>query len=142
MWPEFHSSESSLLKRGRTLGGCLNSNKAEYPIVGALAISWHGFPRYSGDIDFLVRPTPDNAQRIRAARRRNPEIQVSGNTTFAATGRDGSDSETKTERIKHSGKAVQRWITRLRQGTVEALPVQMAALRQSSNAFMGVGDIA
>jgi hypothetical protein len=47
--------------------GCLNSTGAEYLIVGALAVSWHGFPRYSGDIDFLVRPTPDNAQRIRAA---------------------------------------------------------------------------
>jgi hypothetical protein len=46
---------------------CLNSNRAEYLIVGALAVSWHGFPRYSGDIDFLVRPTPDNAHRVRAA---------------------------------------------------------------------------
>jgi len=40
---------------------CLNSNKAEYLIVGAFAVSWHGFPRYSGDIDFLVHPTPENA---------------------------------------------------------------------------------
>ena len=47
--------------------GCLNSTEAEYLIVGALAVSWHGFPRYSGDIDFLVRPNPDNAQRVRAA---------------------------------------------------------------------------
>lgn len=47
--------------------GCLNSNRVEYLVVGALAVSWHGFPRYSGDIDFLIRPTPDNAQRIRAA---------------------------------------------------------------------------
>jgi hypothetical protein len=46
---------------------CLNSSKAEYLIVGALAVSWHGFPRYSGDIDFLVRPTHDNAQRVKAA---------------------------------------------------------------------------
>lgn len=40
---------------------CLNSNGAEYLIVGALAVSWHGFPRYSGDIDFLVRPVLENA---------------------------------------------------------------------------------
>ena len=40
---------------------CLNSNEAEYLVVGAFAVSWHGFPRYSGDIDFLVRPTPENA---------------------------------------------------------------------------------
>jgi hypothetical protein len=47
--------------------GCLTSNRAEYLIVGALAVSWHGFPRYSGDVDFLIRPTPDNAQRVREA---------------------------------------------------------------------------
>ncbi len=35
---------------------CLNSNKVEYLIVGALAVSWHGFPRHSGDMDFLIRP--------------------------------------------------------------------------------------
>ena len=33
----------------------LNSNRVEYLIVGALAVSGHGFPRYSGDTDFLVR---------------------------------------------------------------------------------------
>jgi hypothetical protein len=42
----------------------LNSNKVEYLIVGALAVSWHGFPRYSGDVDFLIRPTTDNAARV------------------------------------------------------------------------------
>lgn len=47
--------------------GCLNSSKAEYLIVGALAVSWHGFPRYSGDIDFLIRPTPDNAHLVKSA---------------------------------------------------------------------------
>jgi len=46
---------------------CLNSNKVEYLIVGALAVSWHGFPRYSGDIDFLVRPTKENAQMVLGA---------------------------------------------------------------------------
>jgi hypothetical protein len=51
----------------REFVGCLNSNKAEYLIVGALAVSWHGFPRYSGDIDFLVRPAPENARRVKAA---------------------------------------------------------------------------
>jgi hypothetical protein len=46
---------------------CLNSNGVEYLVVGALAVSWHGFPRYSGDIDFLVRPAPENAQRVKSA---------------------------------------------------------------------------
>jgi hypothetical protein len=43
---------------------CLNSNGVEYLIVGALAVSWHGFPRYSGDIDFLIRPDPSNAELV------------------------------------------------------------------------------
>ena len=43
---------------------CLNSNKVEYLVVGALAVSWHGFPRYSADIDFLTRPSQANATRV------------------------------------------------------------------------------
>jgi hypothetical protein len=43
---------------------CLNSNKVDYLVVGALAVSWHGFPRYSADVDFWVRPTPENAELV------------------------------------------------------------------------------
>ncbi len=43
---------------------CLISNEVEFVVVGALAVAWHGFPRYSGDIDFLVRPTEENARRV------------------------------------------------------------------------------
>jgi hypothetical protein len=43
---------------------CLNSNKVDYLVVGALAVSWHGFPRYSADIDFLIRPSHANAERV------------------------------------------------------------------------------
>jgi hypothetical protein len=42
----------------------LNSSKVEYIIVGALAVSWYGFPRYSADVDFLVRPSIQNAERV------------------------------------------------------------------------------
>jgi hypothetical protein len=42
----------------------LNSNKVEYLVVGALAVSWHGFPRYSADIDFLIRPSHANAELV------------------------------------------------------------------------------
>jgi hypothetical protein len=38
-------------------------------IVGALAVSWHGFPRYSADVDFLVRSSDDNAERVLEALR-------------------------------------------------------------------------
>ena len=43
---------------------CLNSNEVEYLVVGALAVSWHGFPRYSADIDFFIHADPENAARV------------------------------------------------------------------------------
>lgn len=56
-----------LTKDSREFVECLNSNKVDFLIVGALAVSWHGFPRYSADIDFLLRPSAENAQRVVAA---------------------------------------------------------------------------
>lgn len=32
--------------------------------MGAYALAYHGAPRYTGDMDILVRPHPENAQRI------------------------------------------------------------------------------
>ncbi len=46
---------------------CLNSNGVEYLIVGALAVSWHGYPRYSADVDLFVNASPPNAIRVLAA---------------------------------------------------------------------------
>jgi hypothetical protein len=31
---------------------CLNRNEVEYLLVGAIAVAWHGFPRYSGDTGY------------------------------------------------------------------------------------------
>jgi len=42
----------------------LNSHEVEYIVVGAHALAFHGRPRYTGDIDLLLRPTPENAARI------------------------------------------------------------------------------
>lgn len=42
----------------------LNSHGVEYLVVGGHAVAFHGYPRYTGDIDFLVRPTEENASRI------------------------------------------------------------------------------
>ena len=44
-----------------------NEHKIEYLIVGAYALAYHGAPRYTGDMDILVRPDAENAQRIVAA---------------------------------------------------------------------------
>jgi hypothetical protein len=42
----------------------LNSNGVEYLVVGAFALAFHGFPRYTADLDLLVRPTGENADRV------------------------------------------------------------------------------
>jgi hypothetical protein len=41
----------------------------EFLVVGAFAVSFHGHPRATGDIDLFVRPTPENAARVLAALR-------------------------------------------------------------------------
>jgi hypothetical protein len=47
----------------------LNAEGVEYLIVGAFALSAHGIPRATGDIDIWVRCSKENAQRlIRALR--------------------------------------------------------------------------
>jgi hypothetical protein len=45
----------------------LNSNGVEYVIVGAVALAHHGIPRYTGDLDVLVRNSPENARRLELA---------------------------------------------------------------------------
>jgi hypothetical protein len=35
-----------------------------FVIVGAHALAVHGFPRATGDLDVLVAPTPENADRV------------------------------------------------------------------------------
>ena len=42
----------------------LNSNGVEYLVVGAVALAHPGFPRYTGDLDVVVRNSPENAQRL------------------------------------------------------------------------------
>lgn len=44
-----------------------NAFKVEYMIVGGYALAFYGAPRYTGDIDILVNPTPPNSQKIMAA---------------------------------------------------------------------------
>lgn len=37
---------------------------AEFLFVGAYAVSFHGYPRTTGDMDLLVRPSLENAERV------------------------------------------------------------------------------
>ena len=49
--------------------GLLNSRDVEYVIVGAHSLAYHGRPRYTGDLDILVRPSPANASKVAAVLR-------------------------------------------------------------------------
>jgi hypothetical protein len=47
--------------------GSLIAHEVEFLVVGAYALAFHGAPRYTGDIDILIRPTLENARRALAA---------------------------------------------------------------------------
>jgi hypothetical protein len=51
----------------RNLLALFNARGVEYVIVGGYALAFHGAPRYTGDLDLLVRPDPANAERILGA---------------------------------------------------------------------------
>src|SRR5882762_9511820 len=42
----------------------LNSRGVDYVIVGAHSLAFHGRPRYTGDLDILVRPSPENGAKL------------------------------------------------------------------------------
>jgi predicted nucleotidyltransferase len=44
-----------------------NERRVEYLIVGGYALSIHGHPRYTGDIDLWILAEPENAGRVMAA---------------------------------------------------------------------------
>lgn len=45
----------------------LSDASARFLVVGAYAVSFHGEPRATADLDVWVDATPDNAARVRAA---------------------------------------------------------------------------
>jgi len=56
----------TLSKGWREFLELLNSRGADYVIVGAQSLAFHGRPRHTGDLDILVRPTPGNARLLLA----------------------------------------------------------------------------
>jgi hypothetical protein len=42
----------------------MHANGVEYVIVGSFALSFHGHPRATGDMDVWVRKSPENASKI------------------------------------------------------------------------------
>jgi hypothetical protein len=60
----------------------LNSRGVDYIIVGAHSLALHGRPRYTGDLDILVRSTSENARML---------VAILNDFGFAASGFKESD---------------------------------------------------
>jgi predicted nucleotidyltransferase len=42
----------------------LNGRNVRYIVVGGYAVAYHGYPRYTGDLDIFVEASPENAARL------------------------------------------------------------------------------
>jgi hypothetical protein len=45
----------------------LSSRRIKYLLVGGHAVAFHGFPRFTGDVDFFIDTSPENAAQVAAA---------------------------------------------------------------------------
>lgn len=45
----------------------LNAHGVEFLVVGGYAVYYHGYPRDTGDIDIVIRPSLENARRLVSA---------------------------------------------------------------------------
>jgi hypothetical protein len=46
---------------------CLNAREVRYLVVGGHAVSFHGYPRFTHDVDVVVLPDAPNARALMAA---------------------------------------------------------------------------
>lgn len=65
----------------------LNAKGVEYLVVGGYALATHGHPRYTGDIDFRVRPAAENIARL---------LSVLSDFGFGALGLSAGNFDTDT----------------------------------------------
>jgi hypothetical protein len=42
----------------------LNKNNVKYLVIGGFAVAFHGYPRYTKDIDIWLRIDPDNVTNV------------------------------------------------------------------------------
>ena len=88
----------ALSKDWREFLELLNSRGVDYVIVGAQSLAFHGRPRYTGDLDIFVRPTPDNAQQL---------VEILNQFGFAQAGFKETDF-VKPEQMIQLGRAPSR----------------------------------
>jgi hypothetical protein len=42
----------------------LNNNQVRYLVIGGYAVAFHGYPRYTKDLDIWIEPNPENATNL------------------------------------------------------------------------------
>lgn len=70
VWPPLNYSADRSMEPPRDFCELLayfDAKSVNAIIVGAWALAFHGAPRMTGDIDILVQPTAENAQRVMRA---------------------------------------------------------------------------
>ena len=88
----------TLSKDSREFLESLNFREIEYVIVGAHSLAFHGRPRYTGDLDILVRATPENAAKL---------VDLLNHFGFGDSGFKESDF-TQPEKLIQLGRAPNR----------------------------------
>ena len=53
-----------LPKDSREFIALLNEAKVKYLVIGGYSVAWHGHPRFTGDVDFFVERSPENAKAL------------------------------------------------------------------------------
>ena len=62
----------------------LNEHEVKYLLIGGYAVSYHGYPRSTADIDIWVAIEPNNADRLVAVLREfGFNVPKSGNRPFS-----------------------------------------------------------
>jgi len=82
----------------RELLGLFHSNGVEFLVVGGHAVAFHGYPRFTEDIDCFVRPSTHNGSRI---------VQALREFGFASLGIEPADFEAD-DRMIQLGRAPNR----------------------------------
>src|SRR6516164_4730086 len=84
----------------------LNSNEVEFLVVGAFAVAYHGYPRYTGDLDLLIRPSAANAAKVlRASLNRIDLITSLSGLTFEEVWASGEDADLDGVPVRFIGAA-------------------------------------
>lgn len=56
--------EIELAEDFREFLALLKKHQVKYLLIGGYAVAFHGYPRFTGDLDIWIQPEPENARRV------------------------------------------------------------------------------